>query len=62
MIFTAAGLVNEGAIDFAVRKVEREFSPDVVRSFILLNRIPTAIPLFFFASSSVTNPPLLLNS
>jgi len=31
MIFTAAGLVNEGAIESAVRKVEKEFSPDVVR-------------------------------
>lgn len=31
MIFTAAGLVNEAAIESAVRKVEKEFSPDVVR-------------------------------
>jgi hypothetical protein len=30
MIFTRAGLVNQGEIETAVRKVEKEFAPDVV--------------------------------
>jgi hypothetical protein len=31
MIFTKAGLVNEAEIEAGVRKVEREFAPDVVQ-------------------------------
>jgi hypothetical protein len=31
MVFTAAGLVNEAEIEAAVRKVEKDFAPDVVR-------------------------------
>jgi hypothetical protein len=31
MVFTKAGLVNEAEIEAGVRKVEKEFAPDVVR-------------------------------
>jgi hypothetical protein len=31
MVFTKAGLVNEAEIEAGVRKVEREFAPEVVR-------------------------------
>jgi hypothetical protein len=48
MIFTAAGLVNEGAIDFAVRKVEREFSPDVVRIIHSFEQDSNGYPAVFF--------------
>jgi len=48
MIFTAAGLVNQGAIDSAVRKVEKEFSPDVVRIVHSFEEDSTGTPAISF--------------
>jgi hypothetical protein len=48
MIFTAAGLVNEAAIESAVRKVEKEFSPDVVRIIHSFGEDVVEAPAVFF--------------
>ena len=48
MIFTTLGLVNQGAIDLAVRRVEREFSPDVVRIGYSFEDDSTGAPAIFF--------------
>ena len=56
MIFTAAGLVNEGAIESAVRKVEKEFSPDVVRINHSFGEDVVEAPAVFFVSWCATRP------
>jgi hypothetical protein len=48
MIFTAAGLVNEAEIESAVRKIEQEFSPDVVRIGYTFADDSTGAPAIFF--------------
>jgi hypothetical protein len=62
MIFTAAGLVNEAAIESAVRKIEKEFSPDVVHINHSFGDDSTGARLFFFASLCATRRPRLLVS
>ena len=48
MIFTRAGLVNQGEIASAVRKVEKEFSPDVVRIRYSFEEDANDYPAVFF--------------
>ena len=48
MIFTAAGLLNQTEIDSAVRKVEKEFSPQVVRILHSFGEDVNGYPSVFF--------------
>jgi hypothetical protein len=48
MIFTAAGLVNQSEIETAVRKVERDFAPDVVRIRHSFGEDSLGAPAIFF--------------